>query len=373
MVDDTRNHLVQLFFQHVQWGGSQFLAIHFSLFTSLGLWQGALVHLLILVQRNSVDLHRHSRNHIRRLLVEDEVVERLDIDVRVADNISSDELAAIFVVESLYGSVLDARELADDSLHLFQLDAEATNLHLSVFTTHKLDVAIGQVTYDITSAISANIFLLVGEGILNEYLCVLIRSVQVAECHLRPGCPQLAQSAHRQTASLLVDHIKFHVVQRFADGHVRILLGDGIDSNDNGGLCGSIAVVQMIASWWGDTCQLLTSHRHVDQGVILNVCRKLITHLCRHEGVGDVLTLQIIVKRHKIQSQFLRDDMYGGTTRQWRIDALLMYVEAIAGVFGHVVLWFQSIVFPIPVAVANQVAMGQLAALGNACRSAGIE
>ena len=46
----------------------------------LGLWQCLLVHLLVLVQWYGVDLHRHSRHHVRRLLVEDEVIQRLDIN-----------------------------------------------------------------------------------------------------------------------------------------------------------------------------------------------------------------------------------------------------------------------------------------------------
>ena len=45
-----------------------------------GLWQGFLVHLLVLVQRNGIYLHRDGRYHIRGLLVEDEVVQRIDVN-----------------------------------------------------------------------------------------------------------------------------------------------------------------------------------------------------------------------------------------------------------------------------------------------------
>ena len=76
------------------------------------------VHLLVLVERYGVDLHRGSRHHVWRLLREDELVEGLDVNLLVADDVGSDVLAAILVVEGLHGSVLDARELTNDRLNL---------------------------------------------------------------------------------------------------------------------------------------------------------------------------------------------------------------------------------------------------------------
>ena len=89
--------------------------------------------------------------------------------------------------------------------------------------------------------------------------------------------------------------------------------------------------------------------------------------------MGDMFTLQVFVERHKVQAQFFRDDIYGGTARQWRIDTLLMYVETIAGIFSHIMLWLQVVVFPIPVTVAHQIAVRQLAAFGNTCRTRSVE
>ena len=89
--------------------------------------------------------------------------------------------------------------------------------------------------------------------------------------------------------------------------------------------------------------------------------------------MGDVLAFQIIVKRYEVQTQFLGDDMYGGTACQWWIDALLMYVEAVAGIFSHVMLRLQPVVFPVPVTVTHQVAVCQLTTFRNTCRSTGIE
>ena len=332
-----------------------------------------LIHLLVLVQRNSVNLHRHSRHHIWRLLVEDKVVHGLNLHLLIADDVGSNEFTTVLVIESLYGSILNARELANNGLHLFQLDAETTNLHLTVSATYKLDISVRQVAHNITSAISTDVFLLSGKWILNEYFCIFIGTVQVAECHLWSGCPQFTQRSHRQTMSLLVDDIKSHIVQRFTNGNVRIFLCDRIDRDDNGGFCGAIAVVQLIALRRRDTNQLLTSYREMHQGVVLDVRGKLIAHLCRHKGMGDVLALQIFVERYQVQSQFLRNDKYGGTTRQWRIDTFLVYIETVAGIFSHIMLRLQVVILPVPVTVAHQIAMRQLTAFGYACRAACIE
>ena len=173
--------------------------------------------------------------------------------------------------------------------------------------------------------------------------------------------------------TLLIDHIKPHVVQRLSDGNVRIFLRDGIDGDEDGGLRGTIAVVQLIALRRGNTGQFLASHRHVNQRVVLDVRSKLIAHLCRHEGMGNVLALQIFVERHKVQTQFLWDDVYGGTTCQRRIDTLLMHIETIASIFGHVMFWLQVVITPVPVTVAHQIAVRQLAAFWDTCRATGIE
>ena len=115
---------------------------------------------MVLVQGDGLDLHRHSRHHIRRLLVEDEVVQGRDVYLLVADDVGGNELTATttFLIKCLHRSILDARELTDHAFHLFQFDAEAPDLHLSVATAHKLDVAGWQVAHDVTSTIAAGVF-----------------------------------------------------------------------------------------------------------------------------------------------------------------------------------------------------------------------
>ena len=123
------------------------------------LGQGTLVHLLVLVQGDGVDLHRHGGHHIGRLLVEDEAVQSIDVHLLVADDVGSNELSvSTLLVEGLYGGVLDAGELTDDGLDLFQFDTEAADFHLTVAAAHKLNVAGGQIADDVTRAVAAGVF-----------------------------------------------------------------------------------------------------------------------------------------------------------------------------------------------------------------------
>ena len=110
---------------------------------------------MVLVQRYGVNLHRGGRHHIGRFLVKDEVVQCSDVYLLVRHDIGGYVFASRRVVEGLHGGVLDAGELADDSLHLFELDAEAANLHLTVFAAHKLYVAVLAVTHDVARAVDA--------------------------------------------------------------------------------------------------------------------------------------------------------------------------------------------------------------------------
>ena len=151
--------------------------------------QGALVHLLVLVQWNLFNLHRHSRHHVGWLLFQDKVVEGIYVNLLITDDVGRDELTAVRIIESLHRGILDARELADNGLHFLQLDAETTDLHLAIPAANKLDVAVGQIAHNIACTIGTDVFLLGGKWILDKYFCVFVRTVQVAECHLRTGCP----------------------------------------------------------------------------------------------------------------------------------------------------------------------------------------
>ena len=166
------------------------------------------VHLLVLVQRNAVDLHRGGRDHVRRFLFANESVEGLDVHLLVTDDVGGDELSTILIIKSLHSSILDAWELANHGLHFLEFDTETTNLYLTVFTSHKLDVAVGEVTHNIAGAIDAGVFRVVAEGVLQVSFSVFFGTVQIAAAYLRPCDPQFTGSAKRQSVKLFVNNIE---------------------------------------------------------------------------------------------------------------------------------------------------------------------
>ena len=211
VVHDAGNHVVQFLFEHVHRNVRLFHG--HRLF--LGFGQCPFVHFLVLVQRNGVYLHGDRRYHVWRFLVEDEAVECLNVDGLVAHDVGCNEFSATrrllsvaIHIECLHGGILDARELTYHAFHLFQLDAEPANLHLSVASSHKLDVSVGQIAHDVARAVSPGIFLLVGERIGNKHLGGLLRPVQIAVAHLRTGHPQLSRRTDGQTVALCIDHVE---------------------------------------------------------------------------------------------------------------------------------------------------------------------
>ena len=206
----------------------------------LGCRQGTFVHLLVLVQRDDIDLHRCSRHHVRRLAFADEGIEGRHVDRRVADNIGGDELTSVGVVEGLNGRVLDAFELTNDGFDLFELDTETAYLDLSVTSADKLNIAVRQVTDYIAGAVAA--FAVPGD----KGLSGLLRQVEVAATHLRTTYPQFAGCTERQTLAVGIHDEELQVIQRLADGDMLLVFAHEIGRGEDGTFGRSVAVMHLI-------------------------------------------------------------------------------------------------------------------------------
>ena len=191
---------------------------------------------MVLVQRDTLNLHRHGGHHVRRFFIHDEVVQRLDVNGFIGNDVGSDELAAVGFVEGLHRHVLDAGELADYAFHFLQLDAEATDFHLTVLATYKLNVARRQVAHDVARTIDAVVFLALVERIGKIHLGGLFGTVEVAASHLWRGHPQLTGSTHGKPMTEFIDNIALHIALRLANrdvlaffGHVKVgHIADGL-------------------------------------------------------------------------------------------------------------------------------------------------
>ena len=327
------------------------------------------IHLLVLVQRDGVNLHRGSRNHVGRLLLADEGVQLLDVHLLITDDIGCNVLAAVLVVEGLDGGILDAWELADDSLHLLQLDAEATNLNLSVTTPHKLDVAISQIAHDVARTIDTAVFLVGRKRICQIGLCGLLRAVQIATAYLWATDPKFTYGTYRQTVELLIDDIQAEIVERLADGGVLLKLLQRVCGSEDRTFRRTIAVVQLICSGRCERQDFLATHGEMTQRMVVEVHRELTAHLCGHERMGNTFTVEILVQVGQVETDVLANDIDCSATGQGGVHIHHTGIEAVAGVCGHLVAWLQSVVTMVPVAETYQVAMFQLTALRRTCRT----
>ena len=88
------------------------------------------VHLLVLIQRNLLDLHDGFRDHVGWFLLRNKLPQSVLIKLCVRNQIGGQVLPAGWRVESLYGGIRNTRELTDDFFHLRQLDAEPADLNL---------------------------------------------------------------------------------------------------------------------------------------------------------------------------------------------------------------------------------------------------
>ena len=228
--------------------------------------QCPLIYFLVLIQRDSVNLHCDGRHHVWRFLVEDEIVQRFNVDLFIADDVCGYKLAArSLFVESLHSGILDAGELADDCLNFFQFDTETAYLHLSVAATHELYVAIRQEAHNVASAIDTGIFFVVGKRIADVNLCCFLGAVQISTAHLWAAHPQLTCGTYWQPTALRVDNVQAHIVERGSDGDVVPFLVYMIGGGEDCTFRRAIDVVELIALRRGDAGQFLSSCREAGE------------------------------------------------------------------------------------------------------------
>ena len=180
----------------------------------LWLREGTFVHLLVLIQRNGINLHGDGWYHIRRLFIENKLIESIYIDGLITNNICCNKLATALIVESLHSSILDTRELADDSLYFLQFNTETSNLDLPVTAPYELDITRRQISNDVTSSIDTGIFptvrlcvIFIKEGIGYVDFSRLFRTVEVSAADLWSADPQFSSCTYRHAMSLGVNNI----------------------------------------------------------------------------------------------------------------------------------------------------------------------
>ena len=327
--------------------------------------QGLTVHLLVLVQRDAFDLHGGRRNHVRRFLLSDKCVQLLDVHLLIADDVGSDVLATVLILKGLHGCILDAWELANDGLDFLQLNAETANLHLSVLATRKLDVAVGQIADDVAGAVDAGKARIVAERIVDIDLGGLLGTVEVASRDMCAANPQFSQCALRQAIKLFINDIETRIVERFSYWNVLQFLVHLVLRDEDGAFGRAITIVQLEVLRRHQRSQFFSCRNQVQQRVVVHVGGKLVGHLRGHERVGDVVFIEVIVHRRQGQADVVADDIHARAASQRGIHVHHAAVEAVTGVTRHMMLGLQFKTALVPMAESGQVAMLQLATLGQ--------
>ena len=361
-VDDFGDDTMNFLFQHIH----RHIALHLSRCRFLfGLRKGFLVHLLVLVERDTVDLHRHGGHHIWRLLLQDEIVQGFDVNLLICDDISRDKFATTLFVKSLHSGVLNAGELKNDAFNLFEFDTKTANFHLPILTSHELDVTIRKIAHDIASTVYMRVFFAGIEGVGNIDLSGFLWTVKIATAHLRSCDPKFTRSPHGQTITRFIDNIKLDVVQRRANRDVLHGLRHIEGGDADGAFSGAIEIGQRVICGRSQRRQFLAASQQVAQTMVLNGSGKLISYLRGHESVGNLLLFKIFVQRYHIQTQLLRNNVYRGTTRECRISFHHIGIETETGVCRDFTVRVEVKPTLIPLTKRDEVAMLQLTAFGR--------
>ena len=279
---------------------------HFSLWQ----WKGFFVYLLILVQRNLVDLHGNCRNHVWRLGFFDEIIQftyvNLSVGYHVSCNIFS---AAIWIVKSNYGCVLYAFVSSDHFLNLGKLNSKASDLNLGVFSSNDLDISIRKISGNVTRMIQDFIAFGVIINISGINFRGFLRFIQIASGNLPSGDHQLTASSIWKQVAELIGYIKFEIVKRFSDWNVWIIFIHFKYSCKNSTLCRAISIKESVILGWFHRNKLLSTYGKILQTLAAHFHRKLSSHLCSHKGMGNAILFKITLKCNKIKTDFFRNNV----------------------------------------------------------------
>ena len=89
--------------------------------------------------------------------------------------------------------------------------------------------------------------------------------------------------------------------------------------------------------------------------------------------MGDIVFLEIIVESYEIEPNLFGNNVNCRATGESRIHVHHASIEAVAGISRHTMLRLEIIVSMIPVAESHQIGVSELASLGNAGRTTGVE
>ncbi|RMT29551.1 hypothetical protein ALP49_200011 [Pseudomonas syringae pv. solidagae] len=108
------------------------------------------------------------------------------------------------------------RVRGQNGLDFTQFNTESTNFHLVIVTAQVFDIAVWQITAQVTGAVHPCRWLL-AERVLEEAFGSQVVTVQVAPRHTGAADVDLAHNTQEDGLLLLVQQVKLRIANRFAD------------------------------------------------------------------------------------------------------------------------------------------------------------
>ena len=366
LLDDVADLLFQLVERrHV---GLRLVLLRFRL------GKGLHVHFLVHIQRNGFYLHGNGRHHVRRFLAGDEGVQLLDVDLLGTDDVRSQELAGTGagLVKGLHRNVFNVREFADDSLYFLELDAEAADFHLAVFSAHEFNFAVFPLADNVSGAVGRGVLRVIVKGILHKDLCGFVRPVEVAQAHLGSGDPEFSRLAFGHLLAVL-DDIYLDVFHRPADGDVLFLFFHFFAEHVADGFRGAVAVEQAVVRQREAGHFFAAGVQNFEALAVRIVDGELGGHLGGHEAAGDAVLLKILVQGGQVEPDAIRDNVEGGTADDSAVQVRHKGVEAKAGVGCHAGGMVHAHELAVVAAKGVNVFVAEHAALGRTGGAAGVQ
>ena len=107
--------------------------------------------------------------------------------------------------------------------------------------------------------------------------------------------------------------------------------------------------------------------------MIVAVLRKLITHLGRHERMGDAFGIEVMIEIRQVQTDVFADDIDGGSACERRVHIHHVRIEAVGSIRRHFVSCMEVIIAMVPMTESHEVTMLELAAFRHTGGAGGIK
>ena len=158
------------------------------------------------------------------------------------------------------------------------------------------------------------------------------RLIQVTSWNLITGYHQLSASTARQNMTEFIGYIKPHIVKCFAYRYVIVIFINLKNSCKDCIFCWAVAVYKLKILRRLARYKLFAAYWQIFKALAVNSHSKLSAHLGCHKGMCNTVGFKIIIKRNKVKTDFLGNNMKLCTVCQSTVNIHHRCVKAKGGI-----------------------------------------